>query len=506
MTYRAVAIGCAAILSLLLTGLSEAQQTPQAQQNDRNLKGHSWTDDCSYEDHKIVCSVKQDEPEAIGPLQVPNSSLVVIRVINKSPFDDCVLGDIKTTEIKPSDPIVSILQMLTKAVSGPLPSALSDKSESIGKKTTKTPADSLYLDLKAMQKKLTDKADEATSTVQTNYAAAVNVDQLFSKPPRSNSEYNSNSAESIGAIEQTLKDRLADGEPSLESEQLQQAIFRDRLKDILTKGPQGTVTEIAQDKETISDDATLFDSISGQIAGIKANYDAVSAAHVQFRAILSFLYQVDNAVKKSSPNPFQKDIPILPFVQQTASTTVACSNSYSKKATPQQIPVTILYQKDPALSVSVGPLLSTIEKQKLGTTPVSTGLDSSGKPTFKSEFAIVDHAPVQVVPFAFLNYRLYDFSDKENPAKLRPVTLNASLGVGVNPNSGTNEPEFFAGMAIGFKKLMVQLGDHIGRFQQGFTGGFNVGDTVPANFPSTLPIHKVYRNGFGIALSYRLPL
>ena len=499
MPSRLPMFGCVAVVCLFVSTTMEAQ-TPA-----KTAKNHSWADDCTYEKDKIVCSVKEDSPLAVGPLQVPNSSVVVIRVTNKSPFDDCTLGDIKTAEIKPPDPIVTILQLLTKAISGgALPSTFKDPGETVKSKSPadRTPADNLYLDLRKMQKNIEDEITDAGKLVLRNSTAAQNADKLFSNPPRTKADYDAPGTAtriSVGDLRQTLNDLLSEGEPSLESETIHQGILRDRLKEILTKVPQGT------DIDTIPADEALFDSVSGKIAGLKANYDAVSAAHTQFRALLTFFDQVD-ALVATGKNTFQKDLPILPFMQQTATTSVSCSNSFSKKATSPQIPVTVMYQKDPRLSVSVGPLLSTIEKQKLGTTAISTGVDSSGKPTFKSVFAVVDHAPVQVVPFAFLNYRLLDFSDKQNPAKKKPVSVNASVGVGVNPNSGTNEPDFFIGPSIGFKKLMIQLGDHIGRFQDGFTGGFNIGDTVPASFPSTLPIHKVYRNGFGIALSYRLPL
>jgi len=500
MLSRLPMIVCVAILCLFVSTLVEAQKPA------KTVKSHSWADDCTYEKETIVCSVKENSPQAIGPLQVPNSSVVVIRVTNKSPFDDCTLGDIKTAEIKPPDPIVTILQLLTKGISGAaLPSSFKDPGETVRGKppADRTAADNLYMDLKKMQKTIEDEIADAGKLISKNVAAVQNADKLFSNPPRTRGDYDASATAdrvSVGDLRQSLNDLLVEGEPSVESETLHLGILRDRLKDILSKVAQGT------DIDTIPADEALFDNVSGKIAALKANYDAVSAAHTQFRGLLTFFDQVDALVKAAGKNPFEKDVPILPFVQQTATTSVSCSNGFSKKATSPQIPVTVMYQKDPRLSVSVGPLLSTIEKQKLGTTAISTGVDSSGKPTFKSVFAVVDHAPVQVVPFAFLNYRLHDFSDKKNPAKKKSISLNASLGVGVNPNSGTNEPEFFVGPSIGFKKLMVQFGDHIGRFQEGFTGGFNIGDTVPANFPSTLPIHKVYRNGFGIALSYRLPL
>lgn len=491
-------------------------QTPAATANANSSsaqtghKSKAVVDNCIWDDlGRIICEVKETDPRAVGPITVGNSSKVVIRITQKSPFDDCVLGDTKTTEIKQSDPIATILQLLAKGVSGgALPADVADAHTAISQKDPKklTPADLLSRDLADMDVVVRNKIDDSKTLLDTNRVVAQKADTFFANPPRSVTGYKAApSATNVTAslLEAQIDSITSEAEPSLESEQIRYGLLHDRLKDIVNKGPQDDL-----DKKTIPADELALNNLAGKIAALKANYDAVTAAHGQFRSILAFLKQTDNAVDQAVPSnsPFQKDLLLLPYSQQTATTPVTCSNTLTKKQSIPQITVTIAYQKNPTLSVSIGPLLSTIPKQKLGTTAISTGLDSMGKPTFKLVFAKVDSASVQIVPFAFLNVRFFEFKDKTNPAKKSVYSLHGSLGVGVNPNSGTNEPEFFVGPSFGIKNLLIQVGDHIGRFQEGFNGGFNIGDTVPANFPTTLPIHKIYRNGFGIALSYRLPL
>jgi hypothetical protein len=472
-----------------------AQGAPPAPQTttDPKLDTH---DDCLIESGHVVCRVKENDPRPVGPLKVPNATRVVIRIINKSPFDDCSLGDVKLTDIKESDPIVTILQLLTKGLAGPLPADVKEASDATDRTPIqqRTPAENLLRDLLDMRTAIANEIEKVgKNLVQENLDVARRVDKLFADPPRSPDKYD------VGDIETRLTDITSSPEPSLESEQIRLGLLHDRLKDVISK-------QTPAEAKVIAADELALDNLSGSIATLKAIYDTVTAAHVQFRTVLAFLNQTDTVVTSHTTNPFQKDIFILPYTQQTASTTITCSNTFSKKLSTPQVAVTVLYQKNPSLSVSVGPLLSTIAKQKLGTTAVSTGMDSSGKPTFKSLFAIVDHAPIQIIPFAFFNYRFHEFHNTSNPA-IKPVfSLHASVGVGVNPNSGTNEPEFFVGPSVGIKNLLIQVGDHIGRFQKGFNGGFNIGDTVPASFPTALPIHKIYRNAFGIALSYRLPL
>jgi hypothetical protein len=485
---RAVLVSLMTISSGLVTGLGRAQTT------------------CVSDGDRIICSVSESNPNAVGPLHVPNESKVVLRITNKSPFDDCSLAEVKLTEIKPSDPIVTILQLLTKAATGaPIPGGASDLSSQIrAKGHGLTSAEELHLDLMDFEARLRQKLMAVTNVIEDPgglASLAQEMDNLFLNPPRTSAAYHDQVQQPNGA-EDKLERVLSSPDPSLEAEQIRYGILHDRLKQVITNGPVLGSKDIA----TIDSDQAVLDTIAGELSALKSNHDSIAAAKVQFRTLITFLKQTDSSMTVGI-SPFSKDLPLVPNRQQTATTSISCTNSITKKASVPTIQVTVMYEGTPNLSVSVGALLSTIEKQKLGTTAVSTGMNSTGQPTFKSVFAVVDHAPVQVIPFAFLNYRLFNLERKKcDPTKRPRYTLHASTGVGVNPNSGSNEVEFFFGLAFGIKKLFVQVGDHVGRFQEGFTGGFNIGDTVPANFPSTLPIHKVYRNGFGIALSYKLPL
>ncbi len=465
------------------------------------------TNSCSREAGKIVCVVNAGKPNALGPLHVPNESTVIIRITQKSPFDDCTLAEVKLAEIKEQDPIATILQLLTKAATGAsLPSSAVEMSQNIknqkntGRALTK--AEELHEDMLDFESILKSEITDTSNIIESEEpgslrALAKSIDEMFLAPPRTKDQYQLK----IPSIEPELSTAVSKPDPSLAAEQLRSGILQDQLKQIITVGP----TPNSNDVKTIPSDEELLNTIVGQLSALRENYDSIAAVKVQFRLLLTFLKQTDSSLNSGS-DPFSKDLPMLPNRQQTATTSITCSNTITKKASSLAIPVTVMYEGSPRLSVSVGPLLSTIAKQKLGTIAVSTGVDSTGKPTFASDFAVVDHAPAQVVPFAFLSYRLLNLEQSANPAKAPRYTLNASTGVGVNPNSGSNEIEFFFGVGFGIKKLMVQVGDHVGRFQEGFTGGFNIGDTVPPSFPSALPLRKVYKNGFGIALSYKLPL
>src|SRR5262249_59591040 len=107
------------------SGCLVAHGVPVADGGKNKVSKRNQDDNCVAENNKIVCSIKESEPKALGPIQVPNFSKVTIRVTEKSPFDDCALAEVKLTEIKVADPITTILGLLTKAATGaPLPATV----------------------------------------------------------------------------------------------------------------------------------------------------------------------------------------------------------------------------------------------------------------------------------------------------------------------------------------------------------------------------------------------
>lgn len=458
---------------------------------------YGQTNNCIELGDKIVCSIKEDEKGVIGPFRVPNSSNVVIQITEKSPFDDCSFGEIKLTDIKETDPITTILQLFTKAATGLTLANLSVSPavKSIDPSTfvANTDEKRLLRDALFLQRNLEGalSVSSATITVQGSYTRTV-INPLFANPPRNAAAYNA----IVPGIKTQIENYISQPEATFESEQVRYAILRERLKVMLNTPGNDPAAGL------LPDIMTILNNIGGQLTALKTNYDSLSTAKTQFKAILAFLEDTDFIV--NSGGGFQKDLPLPRFNQQEARTSVSCSNTFTKKTTIPQIPVVVLYKSDSPLFVSVGPLFSTLPKQKLGITPINTGLNSSGAPTFRSEFGIVDRASFQVIPFVFINYRIKQFGRGSNPVKPAPFSFNLSAGVGVNPNSGSSEVEYFVGGGLGYKKYLIQFGDHVGRFQEGFTGGFNIGDTVPASFPSTLPIRKVYKHRFGIGFSYRI--
>ncbi len=83
------------------------------------------------------------------------------------------------------------------------------------------------------------------------------------------------------------------------------------------------------------------------------------------------------------------------------------------------------------------------------------------------------------------------------------ITNNLGAGIGVNPNTGTNQAEFFAGYAVGFNRVYIHLGTHFGRTET-LGGGFKIDTPVPSGFSGSAPINWGYHVAFSIGLSVRL--
>jgi hypothetical protein len=204
----------------------------------------------------------------------------------------------------------------------------------------------------------------------------------------------------------------------------------------------------------------------------------------------------------------------LPFDYGATDTgTISCStDSAPAVATTDVINYTILYQNVPALTVSTGLMITFLQKNIYGTAAQFDGPTSitSTNPngTYTEYFRITDSARASVFPMAFVNYKIGSPTLKTwwgEPNNEMIFTNNVSAGIGVNSNTGTNQPEFFAGYAAGFSRVLFHVGAHFGRVEH-LGGSFTVNTPVPATFTSStpVPINWSYQTFIGVGLSVRI--
>jgi hypothetical protein len=173
-----------------------------------------------------------------------------------------------------------------------------------------------------------------------------------------------------------------------------------------------------------------------------------------------------------------------------------------KTPTTTNINYSLLYQDIPHWSASAGLLVSFQQKKIIGIANENT--PGSSPPANMQVFGVTDQARVQVIPMAYANYRIgYHLSHYGKGKEDEGIwTTHLSGGLGVNPNSGTNQPEFFTGFAIGFNHFMVHPGVHWGRTES-LGGGYTLGTMVPATL-MTAPLSWSYHPAFSIGFSVRV--
>lgn len=217
------------------------------------------------------------------------------------------------------------------------------------------------------------------------------------------------------------------------------------------------------------------------------------------------------------------DLPVPRAKNGTVSGSITCVNRLDNtKVTLDPMPYSVTYQLVPTLSFSAGILFSPIPKRTYGTETVK---DMSAPPPTPpspvntyTQVAITDSSSFQVVPFSFLNLRLtpgWSYRTPENGhssfydrcarcarfLSRRVFSAGLSGGFGVNPNSGTADPEYFLGLFGSADRLILHLGWDRGRIQT-LGGQFAVGDIVPSG--TSVPTDRHFVGKLGAGISVRL--
>lgn len=230
-------------------------------------------------------------------------------------------------------------------------------------------------------------------------------------------------------------------------------------------------------------------------AAVVTSYTALDKVYLDYQNRLSLHIIAING------NQLTQEFRLPPDYGATDTGTLACtSDALSTQATTDSINYSVLYQNVPALTVSTGLLVTFLAKREIGTQPQLI----SG--TTSTYFAVTDSAAAQVFPMAFVNYRIGPPALKTwwgQPEDELVLTNNVSAGIGVNSNTGTNQPEFFVGDTVGFSRVYLHFGVHFGRTES-LGGGFQLNTVVPTGFSGSAPIDWSYHPAFAIGLSVRI--
>jgi hypothetical protein len=283
-----------------------------------------------------------------------------------------------------------------------------------------------------------------------------------------------------GTIKKQVETLLLDPLPVMDTIDLEMAT----LKKVLTNGYKktGATGEAAW----ITDVSNRLDCNAKTVNQIKKELASLQSSRELFESFLKLLglHKTDDTYKRE----------LIADANAKVTGTVTCTNYFTKQPSFDPIPFTITYEGFSRHSLSAGILFTTLNKRQLGLNSVRTGTAADGTATSILTFTETDKANSQIVPFSFYNYRFWGD---------RKFSLNGSGGVGINPNNGATQVEYFFGGAVGFHNVFLQFGGHVGRWQE-LGGGFNLGDTVPAAIP--VPIERRYTIRPAVGVSYKLPL
>lgn len=435
------------------------------------------------------------------PVETTNGSTITVSG-NKLPVNICTVA-FKREEIKPEpNPFASFLSILVK-IAGSV-SAASGENVPIMCEMEKeisypdNDAKQIYFQLKSLRTNLVQNNQKIVLEVGTQFSDTGKTLDNFVKC-KSDECSEENFATGEDTLKEKIKNLLATPVPSTQTTE-QQLLTASKL--IAERYKKQSTEEEVKFIETVN---SLIDCFTAELERIKQTREAILAARVEFTKARDALEALDdfnsqnvktlpNGRKRPDPFVYKKLLPADNNAKVTG--TVSCANFLTKQASGDMIPFTVSYQNIPVATVSAGVLFSSLGKKQIAVQPFKTGVDSNGVPTFRTVFAETDMTNFQTIPFSFMNFYISG-TPKRN--------LNFAVGVGVNPNNGKTQIEYFTGPSIGFKNLYIQAGAHFGR-QQELSGGFNIGDTVPNGFPSALPIVRRYVAKFAIGISYKIPL
>jgi hypothetical protein len=280
--------------------------------------------------------------------------------------------------------------------------------------------------------------------------------------------------------------------------------------------------------ETLRRTYHLLDDANAIMSVIQDNMKSLQTAQAAVATSFAVLHKIrqdyDRKIKAgtlvvSKDGVLTQNIVLATDYGATDTGTISCATDTTPVvATTDTINFSILYQNVPALTMSAGLFITFLEKDVYGVVAqfnpgsVCTTTCMPPTPTFPTGtytqyFALTDSARASVFPMAFVNFRVAPPLLKRywgEPNSELIVTQNLSAGIGVNSNTGTNQPEFFGGYAAGFNRVLIHAGLHYGRVQS-LGGGFTPGQAVPASWGNTAtPINWNYKPYVGIGFSVRL--
>jgi len=275
-------------------------------------------------------------------------------------------------------------------------------------------------------------------------------------------------------------------QPSLSTEGEEQ-LLKD-IGELLKK----IVLDPATDHKCLDLEMSIINDATGSLRLLKDAVAKLDEARKYFGSVRDTLIDLEGA-------QCAQDIRVVADRQADITGNLVIKNLITGADSDKKLFTSVKYRDLPRTSISIGVLVSFLEKRKFAVIPVFDAPGTNANDPVQSHQEIRgESSRPQVIPFSFINIRVADWRIGQ-----RLVTINGTPAIGINPNSGTTETEFAVGGSVGLDNVYLFAGAHFGR-QPDLIGGFSVGNRVPDAFVA--PIGRSWKMGFGFGISYRLRL
>jgi len=489
-----------------------------------------------------VCTIElQNAPNNMEPVAEPTSirvddrSPVRLRLINLSPIDVCSLGGRTSTPTAETNPFESIVTTISALGGFGLSASTANQSmlevnqgvgvES-GRLTSRTPAEraanpnpllddpkyKLFLDAAMNFSRSAQDVIAGQKTAQLSLESDITALSNYLLADYRGTKWMAFHPKDDSALDGVRSDfgsplpSIIDAAPSQALLDEMVAWAADLHKSYDKDVDPDTVARLKQIDVTVAKSKAAMSILSDYNSALKtAQITARTSYNSQLKVYNDFQRLLTQHIITKSPGDayLVQEFPLGTDRKTTITGYVSCvSDVDGKTPTTDQINYSVLYQNIPVLSASAGLLTTFQEKKVIGTTTTLAN-NTAG---FNTIFAVTDSARAQVFPMAYFNVRLGGYLKTNwyrRPEDELDITSHLSAGIGVNPNTGTNQPEFFVGMAFGLNKLMIHPGVHFGRTQS-LGGGFTLNSVVPTGFTGPVPINWSYHPAFSIGFSVRV--
>jgi hypothetical protein len=434
----------------------------------------------AYSKNKCAIEVNREEPGSPLPVQVPNGTTVIVRVV-KPRAQESLKVSTTTDQIAVPD----VAQALLKQILDPLKSLVASEGRNLWTTTITDPILDEQTRVERDLKKTVDLINIATSRLTCL---------------QSYTEFKTQKNDQKKAVYSCGTEALKAADFIVAKNDALNAIDNAALPELPVGRISGIDAELKTKQDTCNGTTlkkTERDACLVLLDTLQSNQIRLKDSSTNLQTGRKTLLQAAEVLTNLPviADPFEYQVARPP--NRKATIKIAGISALDKTSTDIATVVITWQQSNWALSTGI--LFSTLANQTFAnSTIIVNGVpstDGSGK--YLTRVTVDSIKPSIVFPAVFGSYRL-----GTPPHCNGKCSVLVSGGVGANLTSKTTD--FGGGISVQLGSILLTPLAHFGR-QTELAGGVHVGDKLGSN-PPTLPTQTNWKTSFGFGISYRLPI